>query len=401
MRLCVPEGLLFFALALSGIPRAHPSILDWNEQSTLVCIASVNSIKEVKSGTKLPFEYPLPLTTLVASLQVKAVLKGELSDGAILPLELYRLDYESLRKNTPPGTGIIGREVFTSMKVNQSYLVFAERRPATDRYWLVHWGDIRESAIRVGKLSRRVGKRNSALVNVLYQLLGGLSEQDRVIRLQSINSIGDFGVILWDTIPRYYPNEEINNLAADKDSLRALLIKDVLPAVLRLTEGGDEETREPAVVTAARLQAPDVIPLLVSLVESRGDDRHPTTRFSAWTPHDALGGYRSFAPTPRLVLLLKHANREVRRGAAESIRYTCDSRSLPFLLDALDEENPAILYDIVTALAHITGEKPMVSVASFRSKEIQQEYVEYWRNWCVANKAKVDVLRQQITATPH
>jgi hypothetical protein len=89
---------------------------------------------------------------------------------------------------------------------------------------------------------------------------------------------------------------------------------------------------------------------------------------------------------PVLADLLHSGDAETRNAAAEALWHSPDTRAVPDLVKALQDESEQVRFYAVRALAEFNHE-PEWGPSRVEFQERQQQYLSYWQDWAAARPA--------------
>ena len=167
----------------------------------------------------------------------------------------------------------------------------------------------------------------------------------------------------------------------------AFIMSSVLPNVHHLEFASDPRERAMAYITAGSLQDSTAIPQLVAISNSKSSD--DLAQESTYT----LANFRTTSATVSLVSLLE--DNSLRQVAADALRDTADPRSIPFLLQHLNDPDPIVVFNILGALATANNKFSLLpSLSHTRSQ--RQALIVYWKTWALDNTQKIKSLKNQF-----
>ncbi len=161
--------------------------------------------------------------------------------------------------------------------------------------------------------------------------------------------------------------------------------QNVRPALRKLADS-DKTMRQSALYIAAHLQD-------VEAAKSLLEAANPSDS-SYSSAHYVLGHLRTTEATEFLISVLKNRKLGWERPAAIALGNITDARSVPALLEALNDTNAPTRAFIIDALRLITSVDGPTS--SFQEQPEQQEHIDFWNDWAMENQAQLQRWRDQL-----
>ncbi len=370
---CFSISLLLSCGASAG------DVVAWAKGADIVCVARLASTQTVDDASTDP---TTPYKTVLNKLRVIKVLKGHLPPGGV-QIESHPLDLERMRRLGI--TTLSGRRPFGGFAPGEDYLLFVNYTPDTPYVNMIS----DTSAIDIGSKLADMSQTEPLLANIVSQFSVALSGSNQESQLSVLDTAGSFGTILWERTPASegVAAQELASISKqDKAAITRNLQEQLVPAVLALAKSDDTTVKAFALSTAAGLQVEEVITPLITFA-------HASPSYSSLVL-PALGDYKSLKATSFLVPLLESPSAKVREAAATSLRSIQDRRSLPFLLNALHDDDETVAYLACYTLWEITNQYPPPALAAFPSS--RESYMLRWNIWAKANKIEIERLKQEV-----
>ena len=383
--LCSPDA----ATGLSISPELPNYLLNANT----VCVVRVTKVQDLvstqvyagfrDSTTNAPV--PTEAKKVVADVVLESVIKGGPEQNTFQVTFLKN-------GSTHPQFNMAG--LFTELTAGEQELVFLEPTDDKGTFALALPASRGKSKISLGTVALKAPTESTPLRNVLSVLANGLADKSKATRLDCLQRIGSIESYL--SLKADDPNDVviINQLKRLNEpsgaELRNFVNRNVLPSVLRLTKDTDADVNEQAVYTAAKLQDPDMLPILAKMADKQ------STPDIMGEAASIISEYKVPDAVKPLVLLLDSKNQHIRHQAAYSLRYLADPLAVPALLNHLDDSYPWAQYYIVTALFTSTDTPHLPGPTIFQAQGA--DYVAQWKKWAVDHADKVKALRAQFDA---
>lgn len=327
----------------------------------------------------------------VADFDVQDVLKGP------LPARHIQVTFPDL----PPPTGADIQE-YARLTPGERVLVFLKRDAKTGELTLLFPSSMPGPKIIVGAAKpAHTDAATTPLRRVLLYLTPGLSDKEPRIRRDRLFQISQINYLLdlppTDPPTAFFSNWEVWHsilIGVGEPSsppLEQFVTEYVLPAVVTATKDADPAVRITSIATATELQDISFIPQLVDMM----------THGSPEARAEAAGGLRgihTLRAEKAMVALLDNPNAEVRQRAAYYLREKGDLRTLPFLMDHLEDADLTVRQMVISALFVMTGVSGPPRPASGDVSEAT--YIAFGRQWAVENKEKLADWRAQFAKIP-
>ena len=388
---CIFAPYIFTSPA-NAIPLPAYSLPELVQGADTVCVGVVtHATSQGKSAMDTGISanghsYLQDAEAVVADFAVQGLFKGQLLQNQQNIKILFA-------KNIPArGADILP---FTELNVGEHVLVFLNKS-RNGVYTLAYPVNEPPAKIAVGETRPfRSDSNISSFRNLLLYLASTLSDSDKAVQLGSLEQVQSIGFLLHRS-PSMFSNPSVPaRILQSLQEPNSALFEDfvgskILPSVTSLLSSPDATVRSTAIITAAKLQDIHVVLLLANLAENRSTN---TRNIALQT----LGDYRVRDAVGPLVALLGSTNGDVKQRSAYALRQIGDPRSLPFLIDNINDSNSVTEEIIISALFFITNESPPPASAS--SEMSRNEYVAFWKKWAAEHQDKIKALRAQFNAS--
>jgi hypothetical protein len=172
-----------------------------------------------------------------------------------------------------------------------------------------------------------------------------------------------------------------------REAVEALRTISTPAATLALRSAAQDSDANTRILAIAALLARGNIDYLDEAVSALLSAKHGANGFLIWRLASSLEfGVRDRKAIPALVRLLRARYVPVRRAAAAALRNTHDRGAIEPLAEALHDPDREVQYQAVIGLAEITGAPSEWSPASGTFDKDPKKYLDHWRDWAKTNK---------------
>jgi len=373
-----------FLLLLSA-PAYAGDISDWSQKADLICLAHCVN----KEASPVPFNSTTGAVydVITWSFQVQTILKGDKSVSSFVVVT-HDLDRAALTKKGI--TTYSFPEYFTQFAPSANYLLFLKVSPEDGTYQLVNPYRTRETAWEVPRHLPPDDTTAPLAVRLLNIGATTLSLSDEAAKIRGMGFLAEFSEFL-DENNAYsaHMGDAAHGLNRDSakprpDAVDPLVqqIRDrvhaiILPEVVAYLKDDDTSIREESVLTLAALQQTAVIPTLIDLANSGSPNSGRAIEAIIEYATDAS----AIALAPYLVS--PNQNQKIKEAVSQSLRSSQDPQLIPYLLQAVNDQDYSVVYRAVSTLFDITGEMPEPTMAAFA--QVKEKYVLYWNHWAATN----------------
>jgi len=246
-RFCILCLISIFILGSADKVRAS-ALETWVEQSDIICTARVLTVD--KSYTERVMMHGYPYLATSVTLRVRVPIKGSIADQQIL-VKTQRADLSNIL------TGAGYYPFYNGFKVGENYILFAKKNMEAGSYSLTNPYDETQSAVSIKDPTFDIPTDGSVIDRTVIYLANELSVGNKAQKLYDLGLLGDYGKSLLTTrLTRYNP------IDATRAASMHLMKTKITSAVLKLTTDSDSEIHDLALLNAAELQVPQVIPQL-------------------------------------------------------------------------------------------------------------------------------------------
>ncbi|BDI33948.1 hypothetical protein CCAX7_59990 [Capsulimonas corticalis] len=351
---------------------------DWTKRADIVCVASYVSQKPLKTRIN-PANSSEVLVTVAVTMKVTALWKGKLPQSSLVLRETQVLregKVVDLNLNHP-----FASKTYSpwSLDLNPDWLIFAVRQKGSEIFAPMSSfpNDVGfRSAIPVGPLLPGITDDMSLMSKATRLVVNSLYDPEPTIARAALSELSDFeGLFISGLRPeRFLPP------GTDVAALKSLLVARAIPAIKRLTQVKDEETRFGALRLAAHFQQTWAIPAIAEMAQSHSR-RADGAAVLLWH----YGNSTAVAP---LIQQLKNTNYLARIFTIEAFETLKDKRTMPFLIDALRDPNSKVRARALYMLYLITN---LPTNYHFRlSPKETQDTIRYWERWGREHSAEIE-----------
>jgi hypothetical protein len=431
---------LLFNPAANGTPVTFSPLPDLVRQADAICVGTAASSKQIGPGwfyvgavDDQGEKIYIQLQQAATDFHVEDVIKGGAKKAQIdvtFPLNiLVGQDIVS----QPAGfltMQDVNPHLFTELVPKERVIVFLKSGTGQLPLALLEPESLPSPKIRIGQAVIQ-GKPEglTPLRTILLYMAAALGGKDRIVQIDCLRRIADISAILYQPsqeeaevreaiqelptgwlkeqklyVPyqpapgRFWidqPAAKVRHAFLDlPDSLEKFVADSVVPAVLILCKSPDPQVHRQALMTAAALGCPGVIPELAKDYETYLSKKHDelTNPNLGW--HARIEAYAVPEAIPYLVPLLQSTYPAVRQAAVHSLSRIDEEQALPFLIDHLEDPDAAVQEQICIALSVITlevGPSPPFDGQGEKRKRT----VAFWHQWANEHKEQLHILRMQ------